>query len=227
VLLAGAAAGEVGLDPGVDPGGVRRGAGLPGRAVERLHEGRGYVPFVSPQQSVVAVHRDARHRFSKQQVPEIGCSRELGVEGDAHAGVLVQHRSRVRRDPDQPNLRQVHLIHAELLDDLAGHGHDVAPGDLGENLTTRGVDLLGLPTGTLLHLGADAVVRVEGLRNPCVQIEAYDAGLLRHVAGRAPDGSVVRRAGVMGVVVKGGVVRPGDPIAVAIPEGPHRPLSPV
>ena len=141
--------------------------------------------------------------------------------------MLVQHRSRVRRDPNQPNLRQVHLLHAELLDDLAGNGHDVAPGDLGENITTRGVDLLALPTGTLLHLGADAVVRVEGLRNPCVQIEAYDAGLLRHVAGRAPDGSVVRRAGVMGVVVAGGVVRAGDPIAIVLPEEPHRPLAPV
>ena len=133
----------------------------------------------------------------------------------------------MRRDPDQPNLRQVHLLHAELLDDLAGHGHDVAPGDLGENLTTRGVDLLGLPTGTLLHLGAEAVVRVEGLRNPCVQIEAYDEGLLRDVAGRAPDGSVVRRAGVMGVVVAGGVVRTGDPVAIVVPDEPHRPLSPV
>ncbi len=180
-----------------------------------------------PQQSVVAVHRDARHRFSKQQVPEVRLLAELGVEGDAHAGVLVQHRSRVRRDPNQPNLRQVHLLHAELLDDLAGNGHDVAPGDLGENMTTRGVDLLALPTGTLLHLGAHAVVRVEGLRNPCVQIEAYDAGLLRHVAGRAPDGSVVRRAGVMGVVVAGGVVRSGDPIAIALPGKPYRPLSPV
>ena len=164
------------------------------------------------QQSVVAVHRDARHRFSKQQVPEIRLLAGLGVEGDAHAGVLVQHRSRVRRDPDQPNLRQVHLIHAELLDDLAVHGHEVAPGALGENLTTRGVDLLGLPTGTLLHLGAEAVVRVEGLRNPCVQIEAYDEGLLRHVAGRAPDGSVVRRA---------------DTVSLVLPDVPHRPLKPV
>jgi MOSC domain-containing protein YiiM len=179
------------------------------------------------QQSVVAVHRDARHRFSKQQVPAITLLEGLGVEGDAHAGALVQHRSRVRRDPDQPNLRQVHLLQGELLDDVAGHGHRVAPGDLGENVTTRGVDLLGLPTGTRLHLGADAVVRVEGLRNPCVQIEAYDEGLLRHVALRAPDGSVVRRAGVMGVVVTGGVVRPGDPIAIVLPTGPHRPLAPV
>ena len=180
-----------------------------------------------PQQSVVAVHRGARHRFSKMQVPEVRLLAGLGVEGDAHAGVLVQHRSRVRRDPNQPNLRQVHLLHAELLNDLAGNGHDVAPGALGENVTTRGVDLLALPAGTLVHLGADAVVRVEGLRNPCVQIEAYDAGLLRHVAGRAPDGSVVRRAGVMGVVLAGGLVRAGDPIRLVLPEHPHRPLAPV
>jgi MOSC domain-containing protein YiiM len=176
---------------------------------------------------VVAVHRDARHRFSKEPVPGITLLAGLGVAGDAHAGVTVQHRSRVRRDPRQPNLRQVHLLHAELFDDVAAHGHTVRPGDLGENVTTRGLDLLGLPTGTLLHLGDQAVVRVTGLRNPCTQIDAYDAGLLRHVVGRDADGTVVRRGGVMSVVVAGGAVRPGDSIAVVLPDQPHRPLEPV
>ena len=173
------------------------------------------------------MHRDTEHRFSKRPVPEIRLLAGLGVEGDAHAGVTVQHLSRVRRDPSQPNLRQVHLLHAELFDAVATHGHAVAPGDLGENITTRGLDLLALPTGTLLHLGDGAVVRIEGLRNPCRQIDAYDDGLLRHVAGRAADGSVVRRGGVMGTVLTGGVVRPGDPIAVVLPSEPHRPLEPV
>jgi len=177
--------------------------------------------------TVVAVSTSPGHTLSKPNVDRIMLVSGIGVEGDAHCGTTVKHRSRVARDPSQPNLRQVHLLHAELLDDLAGNGHDVAPGALGENVTTRGVDLLGLPTGTLVHLGADAVVRVEGLRNPCVQIEAYDAGLLRHVAGRAPDGSVVRRAGVMGVVLAGGLVRAGDPIRLVLPEHPHRPLAPV
>jgi MOSC domain-containing protein YiiM len=177
--------------------------------------------------SVTAVHRDGEHRFGKQPVPEIRLLAGLGVEGDAHAGALVQHRSRVARDPSQPNLRQVHLLHTELFDAVATHGHHVSPGDLGENVTTRGLDLLALPTGTLLHLGDEAVVRVEGLRNPCLQIERYDEGLLRHVAGRDADGAVVRRGGVMGTVLTGGVVRPGDPIVTVLPEQPHRPLEPV
>jgi MOSC domain-containing protein YiiM len=173
------------------------------------------------------VHRDDEHRFSKLPVPEIRLLEGLGVEGDAHAGVLVQHRSRVRRDPSQPNLRQVHLIHAELLDEVADSGHHVKAGDLGENVTTRGIDLLGLPVGTLLRLGAEAEVRVTGLRNPCVQIEAFDNGLLQQVVGRDADGSVVRRAGVMAVVTTGGLVRQGDPIEVELPAQPHQALAPV
>lgn len=176
---------------------------------------------------IEAVHRDAEHGFGKQRVQEIRLLEGLGVEGDAHAGVLVQHLSRVRRDPTQPNLRQVHLIHAELLDEADAGGHVVAPGDLGENVTTRGIDLLSLPSGTRLHLGDDAVVRVTGLRNPCLQIEAFEKGLLRQMVGRAHDGSVIRKAGVMGVVTHGGLVRAGDPVAAVIPEEPHQPLAPV
>jgi MOSC domain-containing protein YiiM len=176
---------------------------------------------------VEAVHRDVEHRFSKRPEPEVRLLEGLGVEGDAHAGVLVQHRSRVARDPDQPNLRQVHLLHAELFDELAAQGHEVRPGDLGENVTTRGIDLLALPTGTLLRLGDEALVRVTGLRNPCRQIDAFDDGLLKHVVGRDTDGSVVRRGGVMSVVLVGGVVRPGDGVEVTLPAGAHEPLQPV
>lgn len=177
--------------------------------------------------SVLEVSRDAAHGFSKPVVDHIVLIEGWGVEGDAHAGTTVQHRSRVARDPSQPNLRQVHLMHSELFDEVAAAGYRVAPGQLGENVTTRGIDLLRLPTGTLLHLGADACVRVTGLRNPCRQIDDFDPGLLREVLGRAEDGSVERRGGVMGVVVAGGVVRRGDPIRVELPSGEHTPLAPV
>lgn len=177
--------------------------------------------------AVVGVHRDAGHRFSKGAVDAIRLVPGHGVEGDAHFGVTVQHRSRVRRDPTQPNLRQVHLIQAELFDELAGRGFTVGPGDLGENVTTRGVDLLALPTGARLALGTGAVVELTGLRNPCVQIDRFADGLMAAVLDRDADGGLVRRAGVMAVVVTGGDVRPGDPVRVALPAGPHAPLQPV
>lgn len=176
---------------------------------------------------VVAVSRDDEHRFSKPVVEEITLVAGWGVEGDAHAGTTVQHRSRVARDPSQPNLRQVHLLHAEVFDEVAAAGHVVVPGDMGENVTTRGVDLLGLPTGALLHLGDEACVRVTGLRNPCQQINDFDPGLLRAVLGRAEDGTVERKGGVMGVVVTGGVVRAGDAVRVELPAGEPQPLVPV
>lgn len=171
--------------------------------------------------AVVAVSRDGEHRFSKQVVPAITLLQGQGVQGDAHAGVTVQHRSRVAVDPSQPNLRQVHLIAGELLDELSDAGFAVKPGDLGENVTTRGVDLLGLPRGTRLRLGADAVVEVTGLRNPCAQIDGFQSGLLKQVVGRDADGAVVRRAGIMGVVLRGGRVEPGDAVAVELPAPPH------
>jgi MOSC domain-containing protein YiiM len=177
--------------------------------------------------TVVAVHRDEVHRFSKHPVDGVDLVAGLGVAGDAHAGVTVQHLSRVRRDPAAPNLRQVHLIAAELLDEFAERGFDVAPGRLGENVTTRGIDLLGLPTGTQLRLGAAAVLEVTGLRNPCLQLDRYQRGLQRAVLDRAPDGSVVRRAGVMSVVLAAGRVRAGDAIATTLPAGERRPLEPV
>ena len=179
------------------------------------------------QPTVVAVHRHGEHRFSKQTVDAIVLVEGRGVEGDAHAGPTVQHLSRVRRDPDQPNLRQVHLLHAELLDRVTDLGYDVRPGALGENVTTGGLDLLALPTGSLLHLGEDAVVELTGLRNPCVQIDRYRRGLLKEVLRTADDGTVERLAGVMGVVRHSGVVHAGDPVAVELPALPHTGLEPV
>jgi MOSC domain-containing protein YiiM len=142
-----------------------------------------------------------------------------------HAGVTVKHRSRVLRDPTQPNLRQVHLIHEELFEEVREAGFEVAAGALGENVTTRGIDLLGLPRGTLLRLGDEAVVEVTGLRNPCLQIDGFRTGLLKEVVRRDADGTVRRKAGIMSVVLTGGVVRPGDPVTVELPDGPHIPLE--
>lgn len=177
--------------------------------------------------SVVSVSIDGAHRFSKLPADTITLVAGIGVQGDAHAGITVQHRSRVAADPNQPNLRQVHLLAAELLDELRQDGFDVRPGQLGENITTRGVPLLDLPRGSLLRLGDHAVVRVTGLRNPCGQINDFRPGLLKRVVGAAPDGTVIRRAGVMGVVLTGGAVAPQDPIAVELPEGSHHRLEPV
>lgn len=169
---------------------------------------------------VVSVASDDAHRFSKAVRPSIRLLAGLGVEGDAHCGVTVQHRSRVAADPTQPNLRQVHLIQAELFDELAPRGFAVAPGDMGENVATRGVDLLALPRGARLRLGQEAIVELTGLRNPCAQIEAFRAGLLAAVLDRAADGSLLRKAGVMAIVLQGGEVCPGDPIAVELPAEP-------
>jgi MOSC domain-containing protein YiiM len=177
--------------------------------------------------TVAAVALDGAHRFSKRTAEEIRLIAGLGVEGDAHSGVTVQHRSRVARDPSQPNLRQVHLIHRELLDEVGDDGFTVPPGAMGENITTAGLELLDLPAGTRLRIGEHAVVEVTGLRNPCLQIDGYEPGLMKRMVGRDEHGRVVRRAGVMSVVVESGVVRPGDPIAVQLPAEPHLPLAPV
>jgi len=176
---------------------------------------------------VTAVARCAVHEFSKPTQPVIRLLEGLGIEGDAHCGVTVKHRSRVARDPTQPNLRQVHLLHEELHDELRAAGFDIAPGDVGENVTTRGLALLALPTGTRLHLGSDAVVEVTGLRNPCVQLDHFRSGLTAATLDRDADGRLVRKAGVMAVVRAGGEVRAGDAIRVVLPPLPHRPLEPV
>jgi len=176
---------------------------------------------------VVAVHRSSSHSFSKFAEEVIRLVEGLGVEGDAHAGSTVKHRSRVRRDPSQPNLRQVHLLHAELFDELMARGFAVWPGDMGENVTTRGVDLLALPTGTVLQFGEGAQVELTGLRNPCSQIDKFQPGLMQAVLDRDADGALVRKSGVMAVVRRGGEVRIDDPVQVILPAGQPRPLEPV
>jgi len=177
--------------------------------------------------SVAAVSLRAGHHFSKTPSLGIRLLRGLGVAGDAHMGETVKHRSRVRRDPMQPNLRQVHLIHAELFDELRAKGFAVKPGELGENITTSGVDLLALPTGTRLHLGASAVVEITGLRNPCIQIDNFQKGLMAATLDKDADGNLVRKAGIMSIVIAEGDVRPGDAVGVELPATPHRPLLPV
>ena len=176
---------------------------------------------------IVAVSLRAGHHFSKTPALSIRLRERLGVDGDGHLGETVKHRSRVRKDPTQPNLRQVHLIHAELFDELAAKGFVVHPGDLGENVTTSGLDLLALPTGARLHLGTSAIVEITGLRNPCVQIDNFQKGLMAATLDKDADGRLVRKAGIMGIVVAGGDVRPGDAIGVELPEPPHRALEPV
>jgi MOSC domain-containing protein YiiM len=174
---------------------------------------------------VHAVSLSPSHTFTKPSVDEITLLEGLGVEGDAHCGVTVKHRSRVTADPSQPNLRQVHLIHSELFAMVGAAGYVVRPGEMGENITTEGIDLLGLAVGTRLRI-ADAVIAVTGLRNPCEQINGFQSGLLKQVLRTDPaTGGVVRLAGIMGTVARGGIVRPGDRIEVDLPPAPHFPLT--
>ena len=170
--------------------------------------------------TVISVALDDGHRFSKRRASAIRLLAGLGVEGDAHCGVTVKHRSRVAADPTAPNLRQVHLIQGELFEELAAKGFAVAPGDLGENVVTRGLDLLALPRGTRLALGSEAVVELTGLRNPCSQIETFRQGLLAAVLDRAPDGALLRKAGVLAGVLAGGEVGPGDAVVATLPQEP-------
>jgi MOSC domain-containing protein YiiM len=177
--------------------------------------------------AVAAVSSNERYSFTKPNRESITLLAGLGVEGDVHAGTTVKHRFRMRRDASQPNLRQVHLIHEELFEELRAAGFEVTAGALGENVTTRGIDLLGLPAGTLLRLGEEAVVEVTGLRNPCAQIDTLGKGLMRRMVVRGEDGTTRLRSGIMSVVVTGGTVRPGDPVEVLLPDGPHVPLETV
>ena len=175
---------------------------------------------------VFGLAKSMAHHFSKAPCASLTLIEGLGVEGDAHSGAAVQHLSRIKQDPTQPNLRQVHLIHSELLDEMAEHGHVLAPGALGENVTTRGLDILALATDTRLHIG-ETVIRVTGLRNPCRQIEEFMPGLLKLMVEKRTDGSLNRKCGVMAVVERGGEMALGDPIVVEPPRGPHVPLEPV
>jgi len=174
---------------------------------------------------VFSVSCSAVHEFSKQVVDAIELEAGLGVCGDAHFGLTVQHRSRVAQDPSQPNLRQVHLIQRELFEELAGRGLVLASGQMGENICTTGLDLLALPTDTELQIGVEVRLRITGLRNPCAQIENFMPGLLAAVLDRGPEGQLIRKAGIMAVVLQGGWVRPGDAIQVQLPPLPHRALE--
>ena len=176
---------------------------------------------------VESVHLSSTHSVRKEQVSSIVLRVGLGVDHDAHLGTTVQHRSRVARDPNQPNLRQIHLIHVELHDELATRGFTVGAGAMGENITTRGIDLLGLPVGARLLIGSAAVVQVTGLRNPCAQLDGIESGLMAAVLDRDLQGRIVRKAGIMGIVVAGGEICGGDAITIAYPNGPRRPLEPV
>jgi MOSC domain-containing protein YiiM len=176
---------------------------------------------------VAAVSRSPSHTLSKRNEDGIRLVAGLGIEGDAHQGRTVKHRSRVARDPHQPNLRQVHLIHAELFDELRAAGFAVTPGLMGENVTTRGIPLLALPVGTRLHLGDHAVAEVTGLRNPCAQLNRIAPGLMAATLARDAQGNLLRKAGIMAIVLEDGTVKPGDPIRVELPPAPHRPLEPV
>ena len=175
--------------------------------------------------SVIAVSSRLGHHFSKTPNLSIRLLKGLGVAGDAHMGETVKHRSRVRKDPTEPNLRQVHLMHTELFDELRANGFVVRSGELGENVTTSGIDLLALPAGTRLHLGASAVVELTGLRDPCILIDRFQKGLMAATLDRDADGNLIRKAGVMGIVIAEGDVRPGDAIRVETPAEPHRALQ--
>lgn len=177
--------------------------------------------------TVVAVSASSTHSMRKPNALFIRLAAGMGIVGDAHSGATVQHRSRVVRDPSQPNLRQVHLMHAELHDELRSAGYELAPGEMGENVTTRGVDLLALPCGTRLSLGGEAIVELTGLRNPCRQLDGLRPGLMHATLAKDAAGELVRKAGVMAIVIDGGDVRPGDAIRVQLPPPPHRPLRPV
>lgn len=176
---------------------------------------------------ITAVSLRKGHHFSKTNSLSIRLLTGLGVAGDAHMGETVKHRSRVTKDPNQPNLRQVHLLHEELFDELRPKNFLVRPGDMGENITTRGIDLLALPTGARLHLGESAVVEITGLRNPCIQIDRFQKGLMAATLDKDASGNLIRKAGIMSVVLANGDVRAGDAIRVELPDGPHRPLQPV
>lgn len=176
---------------------------------------------------VIAVSAAADHNLSKRNHDSITLLAGIGVQGDAHAGKTVKHRSRVAQDPTQPNLRQVHLIPAELHDELRAAGFNIRPGQMGENITTQDVDLLSLPQRAWLRIGQSAVVEITGLRTPCAQLNELKPGLMSAVLSRDDAGDLVRRAGVMGIVVADGEVRPGDAIRIELPNEPHRPLGPV
>ena len=174
---------------------------------------------------VAAVSRSEKHSFSKETLGAINLIENFGVEGDSHAGETVQHIFLAKKDPSRKNIRQVHLIQAELFSELKDKGFSVSPGQLGENITTKGIDLLGLPVGCKLHIGEQAIIKLTALRNPCAQVENFQKGMLKEVISKDNQGSIIRKAGVMAVVLTGGIVKPGDVINLELPEAPHEKLE--
>ena len=166
-----------------------------------------------------------QHTFSKVLTNQVEVIKGIGIKGDAHAGITVKHRSRVAKDPNQPNLRQIHLIHLELLKDLVQKGYTVQPGDLGENITTEGISLLDLPKDSILTFGETVKVQITGLRNPCHQIDKFQKGLLKEVVGRNEAGEIIRMAGIMGIVLEGGKISVNDEIQITYPPNPHQKLE--
>ncbi|MFT7590657.1 MAG: MOSC domain-containing protein YiiM [bacterium] len=179
---------------------------------------------MNPEPTVVAVSRSGTHTMQKANQPSIKLLENFGIEGDAHAGITVKHRYLVFKKKDAPNLRQVHLVHQELFSELQSTGFNIKPGMIGENITTKGIDLLGLPTNTVLHLGDDAQIRITGLRNPCKQLNGVESGLMKAVVSKDSQGNIIRKTGVMSVVLKSGIVNQGDSIRVAYPSKPFKPL---
>lgn len=180
---------------------------------------------ISKNAQVSAVSKSNTHSFSKTPSTSINLIEGHGVEGDAHSGKTVKHRSRIAKDPSQPNLRQVHLIHSELHDELIEQGFRVGPGIMGENITTKGIDILGLPRDSLLRIGDNAVIKITGLRNPCKQLEDYQKGLLKALLDKTPDGELIRKSGVMGIVISGGVIKTDDLIKIQLPDKPYHKLE--
>ena len=170
---------------------------------------------------VIALHRSISHNFSKQAETSLNLLQGLGIEGDAHMGATVKHRSRVAANPDQPNLRQVHLLHAEMIDEVCGNGFEIKPGDVGENITTHGIDLIFLPRHTRLHVGSNVILSVTGLRNPCSQLDNFQVGLTHAFIGKDDNGKPIRKAGIMAIVLEGGIIHQGDEIRVELPSPPH------
>jgi len=176
---------------------------------------------------IIALSKSEKYTFHKYNCEQIELHKGLGVEGDIHMGKTVKHRSRVAHDPSQPNLRQVHLIHSELLEELKEKGFTVKPGELGENITTAGINLLGLSKGTVLEIGETAKIEITGLRNPCKQLNTFQSGLMKAVIDKDEEGNLIRKSGIMGIVLEGGVVNVNDEIVMRIPAGNHIPLEKV
>ena len=166
---------------------------------------------------VAGVFVSGGHTFSKSERYSVTLLQGLGIEGDAHCGSTVQHLSDRKKNSTRSNLRQLHLIQSELIEELNATGFDVRPGDLGENITTGQIDLPALPQGTLLRIGDTAVVEITGLRTPCFKIERFRKGLRSAVTEHRHGGPATLKGALMAIVVAGGVVNRDDRIGVIIP----------